>query len=339
MLTIDGARGEGGGQILRTSLALSIRTRTPFRIHRIRAGREKPGLLRQHLTAVRAAAEICGATVSGDSLGSQQLTFEPGPLRHGEYEFSVGTAGSATLVLQTVHPPLLTAEGPSRLTLEGGTHNPSAPPFEFLARAFLPLVGRTGPRIDVELARAGFYPNGGGRADVRIEPAERLAPLHLTERGAILRRRCEAVVARLPFSIAEREVAAAKAALGWPDECFAAAEWTADQGPGNIVLAEVESEHVTEVFAGFGRRGVPAEQVAAEVAAAASAYLAAGVPVGEHLADQLLLPLALAGGGSFATPPLSEHARTNIETIRLFLDVEITAREREDGSWLVAIGS
>src|SRR5512133_1574470 len=181
MITIDGSMGEGGGQVLRTSLGLSLVTGQPFRIDNIRAGRPRPGLMRQHLAAVRAAAQISSAKVAGDEIGSRGLSFEPGPVRPGDYAFAIGTAGSATLVLQTVLPALMTASGPSRLKLQGGTHNPWAPPFDFLAKALLPLLGRMGPTIAAELIRPGFYPAGGGEFVVTIQPTPRLGPLELVE--------------------------------------------------------------------------------------------------------------------------------------------------------------
>ncbi len=171
VLTIDGADGEGGGQILRTSLALSLVTGIPFRIERLRAGRPRPGLLRQHLTAAHAAAEVGQVQVTGAALGSLSLTFVPGRVTPGTYSFSVGTAGSTTLVLQTVLPALLLASEPSTLTLAGGTHNPFAPPFDFLAQAYLPLVNRMGPQVTATLERPGFYPAGGGTCQITIAPA------------------------------------------------------------------------------------------------------------------------------------------------------------------------
>src|SRR5688572_17114432 len=174
MLIIDGSFGEGGGQILRTSLALSLITGRPFRIEKIRANREKPGLMRQHLTAVKAAGKIGQAEVEGAFIGAKELTFAPGEVVPGDYSFAVGTAGSATLVLQTVLPALITASKPSTLRLEGGTHNPYAPPFDFLARVFLPIVNRMGPNIEATLLRPGFYPAGGGKVNFTIEPAEKL---------------------------------------------------------------------------------------------------------------------------------------------------------------------
>jgi len=194
MIVIDGAQGEGGGQILRSALALSLVTGKPFRIRNIRARRKKPGLMRQHLTAVNAAVEVGAARVAGNAIGSTELTFEPAALCSGSYRFAVGTAGSCTLVLQTVLPALILADGPSELLLEGGTHNPAAPPFDFLAGAFLPLLSRMGPRVAAALERPGFYPAGGGRMRVRVTPAKRLLPLHLTERGAIVAR---ALLARI----------------------------------------------------------------------------------------------------------------------------------------------
>src|SRR6185503_15943515 len=189
MITIDGSQGEGGGQILRTSLTLSLVTGQPFRLENIRAGRQKPGLLRQHLTAVEAARTVGTAEVNGATPGSRTLEFRPGTVTPGNYRFAVGTAGSATLVLQTILPPLLTASGVSTLTLEGGTHNPYAPPFDFLARCFVPLIQRMGPRIDLEMGRPGFYPAGGGKFQARIEPVKRLARFDLMTRGEILQQR------------------------------------------------------------------------------------------------------------------------------------------------------
>ncbi|MFT3913443.1 MAG: RNA 3'-terminal phosphate cyclase [Anaeromyxobacteraceae bacterium] len=329
-LEIDGAQGEGGGQLLRSSLALSLVTGTPFRIVNIRAGRRRPGLMRQHLTAVLAAAEVGQAQVSGADIGSRELTFEPGAVRPGEYAFSVGTAGSATLVLQTVLPALALAKGRSSVTVEGGTHNPMAPPFDFLARAFLPLVSRMGPRFEAVLDQPGFYPAGGGRLRVAIEPAAGFGRLELRERGEVKARRATAVVVILSRTIAERELAAVRQRLGWEESALRIESVGRAAGPGNVVTVEVESEHVTEVFTAFGERGVSAERVGSTVADEAAAYLAAGVPVGPHLADQLLLPMALGEGGVFRTQRLTGHTRTHIALLRAFLGAEIQVRELGD---------
>ncbi len=341
MVIIDGSFGEGGGQILRTSLALSLVTGTPFRIDRIRAGRPRPGLMRQHLTAVKAAAEVGRAQVAGAAIGSARLDFIPGAVVPGEHRFAVGTAGSTMLVLQTVLPPLLRAAGPSSLVLEGGTHNTHAPPFDFVARTFLPLIGRLGPRVTATLERPGFYPAGGGRVRVEIEPAGDLRPFDLIERGPIRRRLVRGVVAGLPRHIAEREVWTVIKALDWEKADGVVEELPPECGPGNVVMIELESDALTEVVTGFGERGVRAEEVARfsacpsdaeeEVARRAAdevrRYLAADAPVGEHLADQWLIPLALAGGGAFLTGPLTDHATTNIEVMRRFLDVDAAVEE------------
>jgi RNA 3'-terminal phosphate cyclase (ATP) len=224
LITIDGSMGEGGGQVLRTSLALSLVTGKPFRIERIRAGREKPGLLRQHLTAVNAAAAVGGADVDGAALGSRELGFRPGAVRPGEHRFAVGTAGSATLVLQAVLPALLGARGSSSLVLEGGTHNPFAPPFDFLAKAFLPLLARMGAKVEARLERPGFYPAGGGRFHVAIEPVERLQRLDLPSRGEPKRRLARAMVSNLHRNIADRELKAVKDLLSWDRSCLIADE-------------------------------------------------------------------------------------------------------------------
>ena len=337
MIVIDGSRGEGGGQVLRTSLALSLVTGQPFRIKNIRAGRPKPGLRRQHLTAVTAAAEICGARVEGVRLGSQLLEFRPRSVKAGNYHFDIGTAGSCALVLQTVLPPLLTAASPSKLLLEGGTHNPGAPPFDFLHNAFLPLIRRMGPNVSATLQRTGFYPAGGGRISVSIEPSCRLARLDLLERGAIVERSARAVVARLPRSIAERELTVVRDALNWDETCCEVVEETSSPGSGNIIMLEIASKHVTEVFTGFGQKGVRAEWVAESAVREVQRYLAAGVPVGSHLADQLLVPMALAGGGCFRTLAPTRHLMTNIDVIRGFLPVEISVKQLAENDWEVRV--
>ena len=336
MLTIDGSSGEGGGQILRSSLAMSMVTSRPVRIEKIRAGRKKPGLLRQHLTAVRAAAEVCGAAVSGASMHSAELTFEPGRVRPGRYALAVGTAGSATLVLQTVLPALMFAPGASQLTLEGGTHNPWAPPFDFLAKTLLPLLGQTGAAVTVRLDRPGFYPAGGGKFEVSIEPAADPRPIEVLERGEIVRCRARALVARLPDEIAERELDVVHQKLGWPRDDLRVERVGNSAGPGNVLMLEIESENITEVITGFGQRGVPAHKVAGNAVREAEQYLAAGVPVSGHLADQLLVPMALVGG-RFRTVGLTRHTRTNIELIRQFVDVEIAATNVEQDVWQIDV--
>ena len=327
MVRIDGAFGEGGGQILRTSLSLSLITEKPFRIENIRANRKKPGLLRQHLTAVQAAAAIGGGETLGAELGSKKLTFAPGNIEAGKYHFAIGTAGSGTLVLQTILPALMTASAPSQIVIEGGTHNPAAPPFDFLERCFLPLLEKMGPRVKVELERYGFYPAGGGRFTVEITPCASLQPLTLGERGDIIEKRVVALVANLPYHIARREMDTAATMLQWDEECLSCIDTKNSVSPGNLVMIELKSSELTAIFTGFGERSVKAEDVAAEAVRQAQAYLASRTVADEHLADQLLLPLALAGGGSFTASSLNLHAQTNMHVIRQFLPVRFEVQE------------
>jgi len=318
-IDIDGSEGEGGGQILRSALSLSLVTGRPFRLHHVRAGRSKPGLLRQHLAALEASRTIGEAQVTGATIGSSEITFAPRALRGGEYRFAVGGAGSATLVFQTVLPALLKADAPSRLTLEGGTHNPWAPPHDFLAKAFLPLLQRMGARVTTTLERRGYYPAGGGRFTATVEPLAHWLPFSLLARGEIRARRGRILLANLPPGIAGAEEGALRRLLPielWPIEH----ERQEDQrGPGNVVMLEVEAEHVHEVFTSFGEVGVRSQVVVEHAVHELREWLAADVPVGPHLADQLLLPLALGAGGSFRTTPLTDHTRTNADVIRRFL--------------------
>jgi RNA 3'-terminal phosphate cyclase (ATP) len=318
VITIDGSHGEGGGQILRSALSLAVCTGQAFRIERIRAKREKPGLLRQHVTAARAAAEISGAEVEGCAVGSTSLTFKPRALRAGEYSFSIGTAGSCTLVLQTVLPPLLTAPQPSVIRISGGTHNKAAPPVEYLARAFLPLIARMGATVDLTLERHGFYPRGGGVIEAHITPASRLQAIELPARGARSRSFAEAYISAVPTHVAERELAIVGERMNWLPEQLKIRGLQADMGPGNVLVLTVEYEHVTEVFIGFGERGRSAESVAEDVVREARDYLAHDAPVGPHLADQLLLPMALGALTSFVTTAPTPHFESNVEVIRAF---------------------
>ncbi|HKD37160.1 MAG TPA: RNA 3'-terminal phosphate cyclase [Pirellulales bacterium] len=337
MITIDGSAGEGGGQILRSALALSTVTGKPVQLERIRARRSKPGLLRQHLTAVLAAAKISGAELDGAHLGSRELRFVPAAVHPGHYQFAIGSAGSTTLVLQTILPALITASGRSTLLLEGGTHNPHAPPFEFLELSFLPLINRMGPKVTASVERHGFYPAGGGRITIEIEPAARLIPFDLVERSKIVGCKAMAIVAGLRREIGDRELAVIGREMEWPADSLHVRHLPAGHGQGNALLLEIASANLTEVITAFGQRGIRAEQVAESAAAEAREYLDSEVPVGPHLADQLLLPMALAGGGSFVTMPITMHAQTNIETIRRFLDVEVTVGGVQSGGWLVRV--
>jgi RNA 3'-terminal phosphate cyclase (ATP) len=318
MIEIDGAEGEGGGQILRSSLSLAICTQQPFHITNIRANRDNPGLRRQHLTAVNAAARICNAEVDGARLASRALTFRPRKLMAGEYTFDIGTAGSCTLVFQTVLPALLTAAGESLVRILGGTHNNGSPPFDFIARSFLPLLARMGANVELTLASHGFYPRGGGEIRAHILPAKQLGALELLARGKLQRGYAEAYVAAIPLHVAQRELEVIQRRMGFAQADLVLQALPNDAGPGNAVTITLEHEHVTEVFTGFGEKGVPAETVAERAVDGARAYLAANASVDEHLADQLLLPMALGSGGSFIARTVTPHVRSNAVVIETF---------------------
>lgn len=317
MITIDGSKGEGGGQMIRSSLSLAALTGEAVRLQNIRAGRARPGLMRQHLTAAHAVAEICGGHLSGAEIGASEISLQPGSVRAGDYSFSIGSAGSANLVLQTVLPLLLHADGPSTVKVSGGTHNSASPPFDFLEECFLPALRMIGHDVSARINAYGFYPAGGGEIEVSITPQAELSELVLTERGPEQWRSVEAVIANLSGDIAKRELAAAGDALGI-DEEDRRITTRASTGPGNVLFARVEYEHLRAVFAQFGEKGTSAEQVARRLAKSVKTFAASSAAVTHHLADQLLLPMALAKGGRFTTLRPSLHAETNAEIVSKF---------------------
>ena len=342
MIQIDGSKGEGGGQVLRSSLALSMVTGQPFRISRIRAKRKRPGLMKQHLTGVQAARIVSQARVTGESLGSTELTFEPGQVTGGEFDIRIGTAGSTSLVLQTILPALLCVETASVIRLEGGTHNPFAPPFDFLDKAYFPVIAKLGPHVESQLSRTGFYPAGGGQVEFRVQPGPLLRSLEVLERGSLVDRRVRALLSHLPGHIGERECRTVLSRLDWPDACQQIVQLDNSYSPGNVLIVEVESESSTEVFTSFGEKGKPAHHVAREAVADVKRYLNSDAPVGEHLADQLMLPLAIGawqgqGGGRFRTLDLTRHSRTHLDIIRQFLDVRIDVETQAPDNVVVRI--
>ncbi len=335
MIQIDGSAGEGGGQILRSALGLSLVSGRPFHITNIRQKRKKPGLMRQHLTSVLAAAEVGSARVEGAFIGSTELVFRPGTIRHGDFHFAIGTAGSCTLVLQTILPALIRAGGPSNLVLEGGTHNPMAPPFDFLQSSFLPILSRMGVAVTAELERPGFYPAGGGRIAVSIEPSGTLSPLQLTDRSHS-HISARAVCAQLPLHIAQRELGVVQEKLGAKEQYLEAVRLE-DHGPGNVISIFMHGLELVETFTGFGQKNVSAEKVALRVVREVKRYLDSGVPVGKYLADQLLVPMALAGSGRFLTGGPTNHTLTNIETIQRFLDISFQLNRLEGDIWEIGL--
>jgi RNA 3'-terminal phosphate cyclase (ATP) len=337
MIIIDGSEGEGGGQVVRNSCALAIATGTPVRITDVRAKRSKPGLMRQHVTAIEAAAVISGAEVRGLAVGSSQIEFHPGQVVPGDYHFAVGTAGSTGLVLQTVLMPLAMANAPSRLVLEGGTHNMLAPPFDFIQRCFLPIINRMGPKVSARLVRHGFYPRGGGRIEVDIEPAP-LRAIDAVERGGLQQVSGRVLFAGIEPVVAQRMLDRAQRDLpDWPPLALDMVELPRDEGPGIILMLAAEHENAAELVSGFGKLGVPGEQLAKQAAARMRGYQACTAFAGPYLADQLLLPFALAGGGRFTTVKPSQHLLTAIDIARRFTGLPLTMAVQPDGTHLISV--
>ncbi len=346
---IDGSRGEGGGQILRTSLALSCITGRDLRIENIRAARRNPGLARQHLSCVEAARQICDGKCRGAALHSQVLDFQPGPIRGGDFSFDIGSAGSASLVLQTVLPALFLADRPSTVTVTGGTHNPWAPPFDFLAETFLPALGAAGFHAGCKLIKHGFFPAGGGKIRLEIQPWQQSASraMDFCEPDKERHIHGRIYTARLPEHIVPRQ----KRLLcqsGLYIRKIEHVEVTDSDGPGNCVMLRLCGQGRATVFTAFGERGKPSEKVVREVADLAKDFLASGAAVDRFLADQLLIYMAMnshfakdsetgtrANAACYTTNDLSTHLTTNIETIRQFLPVAFKT-EPQDGIYTIS---
>jgi len=325
VVEIDGSFGEGGGQILRSSLTLSVVTGRRLHISNIRGRRAKGGLRAQHLQSVRAAAEISGARVVGDEIGSSELAFEPGPVRPGKYRFDIGTAGATSLVLQTIALPLALAAKPSRIVITGGTHVPWAPCFHYLDMQWRPCLGQMGVTIGLDMQSAGYYPRGGGQIVATVEPSSGVQPLALTRRGELKLLRCFSAVSHLPTQIAERQAHRAERRL-LERELHPTVTVTElpSIGPGTVLLLLAEFEGGRACYFGLGEIRKKAERVAEEAAEGLLRFLDADATVDEYAADQMLLPAALATGTSeFSTPVVTEHLLTHAEVIRRFTAAEV----------------
>ena len=320
-IELDGRAGEGGGQILRTALALSALSGRAFRIRDIRAGREKPGLKRQHLAAVRAVADICAARTDGAELGSTELSFAPGKPRGGSYRFDVGSAGSAVLVAQTVLPVLLRADVPAEVVVTGGTHVQFAPTWEFFAESFLPQVRAMGARVEAECEAVGFYPAGGGIVRLRTEPFRDAdaRPFLLEETGPLRRARVCAVVSGIPLAIAEAEAAILEEKF--PQLALERDVRKVDSpGPGNAVWVALEHERVTALASEIGAYDLSRKTVAHRVMNAVRKYVKTGAPVGAHLSDQLAVPIvAFAAEARYVKGKDTPHETTNWDVVRAFV--------------------
>ncbi len=338
-IKLNGTDGEGGGQILRSALTLSMITQKPFEIENIRGKRVKPGLLRQHLTAVKASQEICSATVKGANIGSQKLIFTPGRIKSGSYIFSVGTSGSCMLVLQTVLPALIFGKDRSEIVLEGGTHNPFAPTFHFLRDVYIDVLKKIGIDIEIRLDKYGFYPAGGGRVEVLIHPIEKSKRLNLLKRGSLKELNSTSLLSNLPEKIGIREVNKADQLLQSIAKVSKKVKTVDSTGPGNVFLTKVICDNITEIFTTFGEKKVKSETVASRCVNDTIDYLMSDAAVGEHLADQLIIPLAINEGGCFSTNIMSSHTKTNINTVGRFLNIKIDCNKQKDDYWLINIGS
>lgn len=344
MITLDGGYGEGGGQILRTSLALAAILGTPVRIINIRANRPKPGLRPQHLTGLLAMAEVSAGRLSGAAPGSREVVFEPGAVRPGDYAFDVsrisGSAGSVTLVMQTFLPALSMAAGRSMVEVVGGTHVAWSPPFHHFRDCFLPAVARMGINADVEMGRWGFYPRGGGKVSLGVKPCGPLEPLELVDRGALLSVKGLSAVSNLPASIAQRQAASAAGYLkGLGLDADMEVVEAESAGPGTFIYLSAEFTNITLGFSALGERGKRAEAVGEEAASGLARFVDSGACVEEHLADQLIVYMALARGASrMSVARITRHLLTNAWVVGQFLpDVRIEVEGAEGGPGRVEV--
>jgi RNA 3'-phosphate cyclase len=324
---IDGSYGEGGGQILRTALALSAVLRKPFIIHHIRSKRRNPGLQAQHLEAVEALARITKAQTEGVKFGSQKVTFIPQEILPGEYRFEVKTAGSITLLLQAVILPLCLAHGPSRLTLIGGTHVPWSPPFHYFSEVLLPTLEAMGISIGAIIKKYGWYPRGGGEIQLEIKPVHELRPISLVNRGLLKKMRGLSVVSSLPRHVADRQKGQALRRIEEELNMEVEIDVLYDApsiGSGSFLFLRVEYERAIAGFSSLGARGKPAEEVANEAVEALKKYLNSEGCIDPYLSDQLIPFMALAKGNpSFTTTQITEHLLTNLWVVENFLKVKI----------------
>ena len=334
---IDGSFGEGGGQILRTSLTMSLITGKPFHITKIRAGREKPGLSHQHLEAIQAAARISNSPVDGASLRSMELSFHPGKTEPGDYLFEVATAGAMPLVFQTVVLPLTFTGKPCKLEFKGGTHVPWSPPYEYLKEVWGSVVHDLGFDVAFELHQAGYYPQGGGHFTATVKPLNSFSPLNLQERPKLQKLRLIAVLSSLPDTVAQREfrvVEQCLAKLGLAEYLTTEIRSYQSRGPGNLLSLTAQMQGFAAGFSSMGARGKSAEAVAQELCDDFTSFWGQKYPVDQHLADQLLLPLTFAHGTSaYCVEKVTQHLLTNAAIIKLFepVSIEIIGKEGEPG--------
>lgn len=319
-IQIDGSQGEGGGQILRTALSLSMLTGLPFELVNIRAGRKKPGLMRQHLVCVQASQRISNAVVEGAELHSQKLYFQPQHVQTGKYDFHIGSAGSTILVFQTLLPALMMQSEASQITIHGGTHNPMAPTADFIQHCFFPFIQKLGIEVDFECERAGFFPIGAGQINITIHPWKSKLKHCILTKGKLLDIQGYAAALNIQQDIADRELEVLNNKLGLNQRKRVNFQGISQ---GNTAFVVLNYEHHQQVFSALGEKKKCAEKVAHDLAKQVKAYLDSNAVVDEYLADQLLLPLALGQGGEFTAQVVSEHTKTQAEMIQKFLKCDI----------------
>ncbi len=336
LIKIDGSYGEGGGQILRTALSLSAITQRPFEIFNIRANRKTPGLSHQHLQAVNATARICNAEVIGNQLRSTDIKFYPGEISAGTYRLDIGTAGSVSLVLQTIFYPLSLSNKPSAITIIGGTHVSHSPCIDYLSQQWLYFLKKIGFDAEIQTLRAGFYPRGGGEVLIKVNPTSPQHPLRIENRGKLIQVKGISTVSNLDINIALRQQTQARKRFlerNIPLE-ISVREMPA-LGKGTMLLLVGKFERSQCCYFSLGAIGKRAETVADEACNEFFSFLKTNGVIDEYLADQLIIPLALSKGASqFITPRVTQHLLTNIEIVKLFLPVavDIPGIPNEEGS-------
>ena len=320
-IEIDGCFGEGGGQILRTALSLSCITGRSLKLINIRRGRKKPGLMPQHITCVNAAALISHARVSGNETGSTELAFTPEKIKAGNYLFDIGTAGSCSLVLQTLLPPLLFADRPSHITVRGGTHVPFSPTYHYISEVFVPMLNRVDIKAETSINKYGFYPKGGGEVHFKIYPVKKKPETGLVSRGKLLSVRGFSGVSRLPVKIAERQKSAIVKTISLTPADIKIMD-VPSPGHGTFVFLTAEYENTLAGFSSLGKKGKPAEEVGREAAALFTDFHGTSACLDPNLADQIVIYLSIAGkDSSFTTSRITQHLLTNLWVIKKFLNI------------------
>ncbi|MHA1596292.1 MAG: RNA 3'-terminal phosphate cyclase [Candidatus Asgardarchaeia archaeon] len=334
LIEIDGSMGEGGGQILRMSLALSSVLKVPVRVYNIRKRRPKPGLMPQHLNVVNILSKITDAEVFGAKIGSRDVVFKPKRIRGGKYKVDVGTAGSISLILQAILPATVFADGEVEIELTGGTDTFWSPPIDYMRFVFLPIIRKMGADIDIELIRRGHYPKGGGKVRVHVNPSDRLKAIKITERGNIGAIKGISHCVRLPSHVAERQARSAEEYIrksGFEDldidikvEYYERGK-DPHLGPGSgIVLWTVSDRDSIIGSDSLGERGKPAEKVGLECAEKLVKQIRSGAALDKHMGDMLIVWMLVADGKSeISTSELTMHAKTCIELSKIFTDARI----------------